>query len=148
MRAVLLDHAGRSDRCRDVGRPADHGRFAVQRRDIRDAVHAVLQRQNRRRRTEHRSDHRERRLVVVGLDRNDHQIHRADLRRIVFRGRLDDEVAERRAAHLESTLADRGQVRAARDERHVVPGARQPRTVVPAHAAGSKNRDLHERAAL
>src|SRR5262249_28485023 len=65
-----------------------------------------------------------------------------DLRRVLFRAAVRDEVAERRALHLQAALADRGEVRAARDERHVVPRARETRPVVAADRSRSANRKL------
>ena len=75
---------GRRERRRDVGDAADDRRFAEARRQLAGAVDAVLQRQDRRPRPDHRRDERQRRRVVVGLDGDDHDIDRADARRVVF----------------------------------------------------------------
>ena len=58
----------------------------------------------------------------------------------------DDEIAERGAPDLESVLANRGEVGAARHERHVVAGPRQLRAEVAADRPGSENGNFHRQA--
>ena len=73
--------------------------------------------------------------VVVGLHRDDHDIDGPDLRRVLFRPRAHGEAPERRAPDLQPALADRRQVRPARDERHVVPRPRELGAVIAADGA-------------
>ena len=84
VRAGLLDDAGRGKRRRDVGHAAEHRRLADRAASSPCAVDAVLQRQDRRVRPEHRRDERQRGGVVVRLDGDDDDIDRADARRVVF----------------------------------------------------------------
>ena len=84
MRAGLHDEARRSERGRDVGRPSERSLFARDRRDLDRAVDAVLNGQHGRVTAEHRRQERQRRRVVVGLDRHDDRVHRADARRILL----------------------------------------------------------------
>ena len=84
MGAGLLDDAWRRERRRDVGHAAEHRRFAEARRQLACAVDAVLQRQDRRLRPDHRRDERQRRGIVVGLDGDDDDVDRADARRVLF----------------------------------------------------------------
>src|SRR5688572_27112302 len=123
----LLDYAWLRKRRRDVCRASDDGSLTDDGGKIGDAVDAVLQRQHRRPRPEHRYDERQRRRVVVGLDRDDDHVNRANLVGILFRARLDDEVAEHWTADLEPATAYGLEVGTARDEGHVVSGTRQPR---------------------
>ena len=53
------------------------------------------------------------------------------------------EVADHRAPDLEPTLTDRGQMGAAGDERHVVPGADEFGSVVTADRTRAQNRNSH-----
>ena len=120
---VCTMRPGDFERGRDVGRAAERARLAGDRGDLARAVDAVLQRQDDRVVAEHRRQQRQRRRVVVGLDRDEHEIDRTDLRRVLLGAAARDEVAERGALDLEAPLADGRQVRAARDEGDVVSGA-------------------------
>ncbi len=84
---------------------------------------------------EHRRQQRQRRLVVVRFDRDDHELDRSDLRRVLLGAAVRDEVAEFAAPDLQAVLADRRQVGAARDERDVMAGTRELRAVIAAHGS-------------
>ncbi len=132
VRARLLDEAGRRERRRDVGDATDDRRFPELRRQLGGAIHAVLQRQNRCVGADHRRDARQRRRVVVRLDRDNHHVDRTDPARIFFGAGPHREVTEHRAADLEAALPHRRQMRAARDERDVMTGAGELRAVIAA----------------
>jgi len=135
VRARLLDDAGRDHGRRNVRRPAKHGTLADDRRQLLRALDAVLDAQHCRVIGEHRRDQRKRGAVVVRLHRDDHDIDRADTRRVFLCARPNDEVTERRAADLETACANRGQMRAARDQRDIVTSVRQSCTVVATNSA-------------
>ena len=144
MRAGLLDHARRGERRRDVGRAAEHRLLADRTAaSVANAVDAVLQGQHRRPRAEHRRDRRQRRAAVVGLHRDDDDVDRADPAGVFFRGRVNGEVAERGTPDLQAPRADRLEVRAPGDERDVMTGTREPRTVVSADRTRPENRETH-----
>ena len=69
---------GSTMRGRDVGRAADDRPLAVARRQLGDAVHAVLQRQDRRIAARASAHQRQRRRVVVRLHRDQHDVDAAD----------------------------------------------------------------------
>jgi len=135
VRPGLLDHARCAQCRRDIRRAADDRHLADARGQIGHAVHAVLERQDRRLRSHERRDQRQRVRIVVGFHRNDHRIDRSDFRRVLFCPRVYGEALQRRASDLQAVLADRRQVGPARDEGHVVPRTRQLRAVVPADGA-------------
>ena len=135
----LVDDSRRRKGGRDVGDAADDGSLAETLRQLIDAVDAVLQRQNGRIRPHHRRNHVERRGIVVGLDRHDDDIHRANERCVLFGTRLHREVPECRTANLESALANGRQVRTASNKGHVVPRADELRAVVPANRTGAED---------
>ena len=132
MRARLLDEARRGKCRRDVGDATHDRRFPEVRRELVGAVDAVLQRQNRGVGAHHGRDARQRRRVVVRLDRDDDHVDWPDAARILLGPGPHGEVAEHRAADLEAALPNRCQMRAARDERDVMTGARELRAVVAA----------------
>ena len=91
----LFDHAGFDDGGRDVSRAADDRPFSIAGGQLGDAVHAVLQREDRRVGPEHRRDQRQRRLVVVRFHRDQHDVDATDPGWILLGGSPHCEVAER-----------------------------------------------------
>jgi hypothetical protein len=93
--------------------------------------------------TDQRFDLPRRRLGVVLLDREDNDVDRTDLRRIVGRrDRLQMQIAIG-AIERQPFVAQRRQMRAARDEVHVFSSGRQPRAEIAADAACRHHRDFH-----
>ena len=141
MGSGLFDHAGFDDGGRDVRRAADDWPFSIAGGQIGDAVHAVLQREDRRIGPEHRRDQRQRRLVVVRFYRDHHDVDATDPGWILFGSSPHCEVAERAASYCQATLADGAQVGSTCDEGDIVTGAGQSCSVVAADSAG----DVHSR---
>ena len=79
----MADHAGPRDRGDDVGRTADRGAIAEDRREALDAVDTILQRDHPRVGAEERARLFARSLGIPQLDREQHQIHRSHLARII-----------------------------------------------------------------
>ena len=80
---------------------------------------------------------------LPGLDADQHDVDRAQRRRIVGGGRrLDHEVAGD-ARHPKAARADGRQVLSPGDEGHVLAGLGQPPAEVASHCAGSEDRDAH-----
>ena len=123
--------------------PPTTGAWPRARGQLVDAVDAVLHRQNGRLRPDHRRDHAERGRIVVGLDRDEDDVHGPTRRGVLFGRAPHREVPECRTANLESARANGRQVRAARDEGHVVPRAGELRAVVAANRAGAENGESH-----
>jgi len=144
MGASLIDDSRLGKGRRDVGDAADDGSLAETLRQLIDAVHAVLQRQNGRIRPDHRCNHVERRGIVVGLDRHDDDIHRANERCVLFCTRTHRKVPECRTANLESALANGRQMLTARDEGDVMSRADELRAIVPANCTGAEDGEDHQ----
>jgi hypothetical protein len=144
MVASLNNHTRRFERRRNVGRAAEGPVFTGDRGHFADAVHAVLQSQNRGLGADERLQEGQRRRVVVRLDGDDREIDRPDRARVLFGARPGDEITEHRALDLHARLAEGRQVRAARDEGDVVALARQPRAVVAADGARPQDRNPHK----
>ena len=135
MGAGLLDDARSAQRGRDVGRAAEDRPLAVLRRPRPTlSTPFCTVSTDVRRPSIGRSSGSAVALSYV-LTAIHHDIDRPDLRRVFFGRRPDGEIAEHRAPDLEAALPDRREVRAARDERDVVPGSRQLRAVIAAHGA-------------
>ena len=142
VRARLLDQARRRNGGGDVGCAAEHVCAADDGGDVARALDAILQRQDDGAGRGERREHRERRAVVVGLDGEEHQVLRAHVRRRVGCAGVDRELATRRADG-QPTLTNGRQVRAAREERDLVSGARQQGAVIAADGSGSDDSDPH-----
>ena len=142
MDAGLLDHAGRDDRRRDVGRAGEDARLADGAGQGIGAGDAVLQRQHDRLGTAQRRQQRQHLRVGVGLHREDDEVDGADAGRVAVRLDAHHVIAER-APHQQPALADGAQVRAAGDERHALAAAREPRPVVAPDGAGADHGDVH-----
>jgi hypothetical protein len=142
-RAGLADHAGCGDGRGDVGDAAHHRVLAEDRHQPLRCVDAVLHRDHRGVRSDHRLDVPAGALDVPQLDAEQHDVDRPDLGGIVGRlCELEVGVAAR-TLDLEAILLHRREVRAAGDEGHVRAGMRQRRAVAAAHAARSDYRDTH-----
>jgi hypothetical protein len=145
--AGLLDHARRDDRGRDVGRAREDARRADRAGHRSGAVHAVLEREDHRLGAAQRRQQRQDLRVGVGLDRQDHEIDRPDPLGLALGLDAHHVVAER-APHQQAALADRPQVRAARQQRDALAAAGQPRAVVASDRARADHGDVHEVATL
>ena len=80
-------------------------------------------------------------LGVVELDREDHQIDRADRGWVVARLRRPDQDVAERAAQRQPVLPDGREMAAARDEGDVLPGSSEAAAHVAADPARSHDRD-------
>ena len=80
---------------------------------------------------------------VPQLDAKHDDIARRKRSGIVGEGGVGDRRVTARALDHKAAFANGGQVRAARDERHVVAGLRQSRAEVAADAAGADHRNAH-----
>ena len=78
---------------------------------------------------------------VLRLDRDYDVVLRPGVRRSLTLEGLD--FAARAVAHAQALLADRFELRAARDDRDVVPGTRQPGGDQTTDRAGAVNADFH-----
>ena len=93
MRAGLNDDTRRLERRRNVGGTPQCPLFPRDRGNLRCTVDTVLQRKHDRVVTEQGPNHRKCGGVVIGFDRDDDDVDRADAACILFRGGLCDEIA-------------------------------------------------------
>ena len=141
--ARLPRHAGAVQSGLDVDRPGHHplGPESVRRGQV--AVYAVLQTEHDGIEADHRSHGRHGGGVLVGLDSQERQLHRANLCRVAGSGATDGELLTV-PRHAQTALPDGRQVRPPRNQRHVVPAPRQHPAQVSADAARAHNRDSHD----
>ena len=142
MRARLDDDPRRLQRRPDIRCAAERPRLAGDCSHVSNAVDAVLNREDGCTRTEEGFHQRHRRGIVVGLHRHEHDVDRADERRVFLGAGLCHEIAQW-TADLQSAIPDGGQMRAARDERNVMSGATETCPVIAADRARSENREFH-----
>jgi len=143
MRAGLLDDSGRRQRRGNVGRAGNHRRLSGDTSDLPGTIDAVLNRQHDGIRTEQGCDQGQCRGIVIGLDGDDNDVHRSNPACVFFRSSGDIEVAEGGAANGESAVANRREVRAARDERHIVTRLCEASPVVATDCSRSEYCESH-----
>ena len=100
-----------------------------------DAADSVLHCQHARAAAKHGSEQRQRGRIVVRFYRDDDEIDRTDGGGVLLRATVHGEVAERRAADLETAFSDRREMCSPRDQNDLVPGAGEFRAVIPADGA-------------
>jgi len=94
---------------------------------------------------EERRKHLRGRLDVVQLDREQHDVDDADLVRIAERADARNVDVALRADDAQPAGAERVEVRATREERHVRPRRCEPSAKIAADAAAAYDRDAHRR---
>ena len=141
--AGLLDDAG----LRDVRADARHARHDVADADrpaeALGAFHAVLEGEDRRALGHQRQKAAGRAFRVAHLDREQDGIRRRNLARVGHHLHGIEVQRAQLAVQTQTVSAHRLQMRATRDEGHVVAGRRQARAEVAADAARAHHRELH-----
>jgi hypothetical protein len=113
-----------------------------------ETVDAILERQHAGVRTDQGRKGRRGRLAVVQFDREQHEVHRADLRRIVRRWYARQVQVTERALQAQ-TIATQGlEVSTAGQEGHVLASSGKPPAQVPADPAGPHHCNPHGRSPL
>ena len=92
---------------------------------------------------EQRRELRRHGLHIPQLDAKHHDVAGADLREVVGEARRANGRVAEAAFDDESAVAQRGEMPAARDERHVVARLRELAAEITADAAGADHRDTH-----
>ena len=139
--AGVADHARLGDHGGDVRDTADDLLSPEHAGEHARAVDPVLQRDHPRTRPEQGLERCGGGLGVVELDREDHQIDRADRGRVAARLRRPDQDVAERAAQRQPVLPERREMRAPREEGDVLPGSSEAAADVAADPARSHDRD-------
>ena len=139
----MPDDAGLGDHRRDPHRSACGVLSADSARDDVDAVDPVLKRDDDRVRSEERREESGRRLGVVELDGEEHDVDRTHRTRIAggVHARHVEIAAD--AVNREAARAQSLEMCAAGDERHVGPRRREPSAEISTDAARAQYRDTH-----
>ena len=141
--AGMFDHARFGDIRLDVANPAEYVLRPEHAAQHVILDHAVLERHHRGVRTEQCLDLRGSLLGVPQLDAEQHQVDRFEGGGIVCGDDLRQVDVAQRTSHPQALRAQRVELPAPGDERHVVPALRQSGAEVPADAAGAHHRDPH-----
>jgi hypothetical protein len=142
-RAGVRDDARLADRGRDVRDAAQHMRRSNHPSDDVGRVDPVLERNDDSAARDERRDLQRRRLDVPQLHAQHDDVARRDARDVAGKCRVADRRGAESAFDDEAALAQRGEMRAPRDERHVVSRLREPAAEIPADAAGADHRNAH-----
>ena len=137
---VWLTVPGADITLRDIRHAARHVVAAEDRLQSLDRVDAVLQRDDAGRGGDDRADELAGLLGIPQLDREQHDVDGRHRLRIVGRRDLGQRQVALRAFDLQSAVAQRRQVGAAREEDDVVPGRREPPTEITADGPGRHRR--------
>jgi hypothetical protein len=133
---------------RDVDCASDELFRRNEAREDVETVDAILERQHAGVRTDQGRKGRRGRLAVVQFDREQHEVHRADLHRIGRRWYARQVQVTKRALQAQ-TIATQGlEVGTAGHEGHVLASGGQPPAQVPADPAGAHHCDPHGRSPL